>query len=865
MIHNYGTMRNHSKQRSRLSLVFLVFFTFFICDLSLVVSVHASTSHTNAPRPQSAHEKLLLLLNSDNLQQHYTTATATNNNNNTIHSLYQQDLQRNWTPPRPAKIHVVPPSPDDTLIECEENATLYQSCGAQRYCATVPGSTTPPPSPPSTTGNDTDNEHNRTATIITPTFAQQQQRQQQEYYCLHKSLWYPSLDGRDMLAIFFTTTCCFLAAMAGIGGGGLILPILLLMNSFTPKEATVLSNTAVFCNALGQFVVNNGNCISKSSNSSSSSSSSSDSQEERNRKYQQQQVIYATVLMIMPGLIAGGSVAITLEGMVPSTVILILAFCTLVLASTKTYYKAQKMRRTEQELQNTNEYNDHDDGSENRIMSPTMLLESPLQSAPERNNRCHQSPQSDNFLMASALEWGSVLSGDAGPLTGTTPGSKASCTSLLDMNDKSNEAIMEEPFFGSIGYLIRSTVQDSSPLIIDESSVAASFDSNNMDESENGERENSTGAHRQQRQLLDVSRSSVYQFVGRCGRICSFCTRHKLELLIGGFWVLDATAFLLLHGESLISIPKCSVGFFALVCSPALIAVIFVSLGRCHLKGLKQRRVRPRQNQWNGSLNHETRALLFPSFDEDAEDNQDDPGPIPTIAVETSDQTGIEEEEEQQQQQPANPIMENRWVQFLPLAALCAGIVKAFQNRTFRRRRRFRTHGNDEQEQDMSVPLMDLDNLSNDEEQSQHEKNFQSLLVCWLPFASVLIGLLSALLGIGGGEILGPILLLLLKMDPQESSATTAIMSLMNSGTNLLLYVIADLMVAPGYAINLGLAGLLGGSFGRIWAVGIAQQGRSSIIAMSLFLVLFIATLLVAWELLTTPVSWESTPDLCRG
>ena len=165
-----------------------------------------------------------------------------------------------------------------------------------------------------------------------------------------------------------------------------------------------------------------------------------------------------------------------------------------------------------------------------------------------------------------------------------------------------------------------------------------------------------------------------------------------------------------------------------------------------------------------------------------------------------------------------------------------------------------------------SLFLSTSDNSGNypnsEDDHSQHD-NFKSLLAWWLPGVSVLIGLLSALLGIGGGELLGPILLLLLKMDPQQSSATTAIMSLMNSGTNLLHYIVADMMMAPGYAINLGLAGLIGGSGGRMWAISMAQHGRTSIIAMSLCGVLSLATALVVWELFTTPVSWESSPDLC--
>eukprot|EP00797_Seminavis_robusta_P016207 Sro2416_g326920.1 n/a (271) ;mRNA; f:14114-14928 len=183
-------------------------------------------------------------------------------------------------------IHVLPPSPDDTPEACPANSTFHASCGAERYCASLPG-----------THHDNhhhdDNQNNTNHSLWFEwdnTFPYN--ADETYYYCLHKTLWFPTLSPQDLLAFLLAGTCCFLAAMAGIGGGGLILPILLLCCNFTPKEASVLSNTAVFCNTLGQFVINN--CCNNNRNNNNNPSI----------------LIFATVLMIMPPVIAGGSVAI---------------------------------------------------------------------------------------------------------------------------------------------------------------------------------------------------------------------------------------------------------------------------------------------------------------------------------------------------------------------------------------------------------------------------------------------------------------------------------------------------------------------------------------------------------------------------
>lgn len=131
------------------------------------------------------------------------------------------------------------------------------------------------------------------------------------------------------------------------------------------------------------------------------------------------------------------------------------------------------------------------------------------------------------------------------------------------------------------------------------------------------------------------------------------------------------------------------------------------------------------------------------------------------------------------------------------------------------------------------------------------------VLVWWLPVTSSIVGFLAALLGIGGGELVGP-MLLLLNMRPEKSSATTATISLLNSATNTLHHASTGMIISPGYASSFVLMGFLGGLGGRSLAMNIAmREGKASIIAFSLFLVLCVASGLVAFELFTTPISWE--------
>ena len=142
--------------------------------------------------------------------------------------------------------------------------------------------------------------------------------------------------------------------------------------------------------------------------------------------------------------------------------------------------------------------------------------------------------------------------------------------------------------------------------------------------------------------------------------------------------------------------------------------------------------------------------------------------------------------------------------------------------------------------------------------QPQRGSSKFDVLIWWLPLAAFLVGLISALLGIGGGEILGPTLLLL-NMNPLHSSTTTSVVALLNSGTNTLHNFTAGLIISPGYFASIWSVGLISGGSGRAFSMILSKRsGKNSIIAFSLSALLGIATALVVIELVKSPPEWES-------
>lgn len=116
------------------------------------------------------------------------------------------------------------------------------------------------------------------------------------------------------------------------------------------------------------------------------------------------------------------------------------------------------------------------------------------------------------------------------------------------------------------------------------------------------------------------------------------------------------------------------------------------------------------------------------------------------------------------------------------------------------------------------------------------------------PLAAFGIGIISALLGIGGGELMGP-LLLAYHIMPQVSTATTSIMSLLNSASNILHYAILG-KIEYSLAAIMFAVGLCGGATGRYSALKFTEMyGRYSVLIFMLCCVLFVSMCLLIYQI----------------
>ena len=110
------------------------------------------------------------------------------------------------------------------------------------------------------------------------------------------------------------------------------------------------------------------------------------------------------------------------------------------------------------------------------------------------------------------------------------------------------------------------------------------------------------------------------------------------------------------------------------------------------------------------------------------------------------------------------------------------------------------------------------------------------------------IVLFVCLIGIGGGELMGP-LLLQLKVLPQVSSATTSMMSLFNSSSTIIHYGFNGSIPYEWAAIVVGI-GLFGGLTGRLSALYITYHfNRPSITVFMLILILLISIILLIYHI----------------
>lgn len=124
------------------------------------------------------------------------------------------------------------------------------------------------------------------------------------------------------------------------------------------------------------------------------------------------------------------------------------------------------------------------------------------------------------------------------------------------------------------------------------------------------------------------------------------------------------------------------------------------------------------------------------------------------------------------------------------------------------------------------------------------------------PFLALLIGIMCALLGIGGGELMGP-LLLSLKVTPQVSTATTSFMSLLNSASTILHYALVG-GISPKWSGICFAVGFLGGLSGRVLALFVmVRYKRASPTVFTLATVLFISMCLLLYNVVTEESSFS--------
>ena len=120
------------------------------------------------------------------------------------------------------------------------------------------------------------------------------------------------------------------------------------------------------------------------------------------------------------------------------------------------------------------------------------------------------------------------------------------------------------------------------------------------------------------------------------------------------------------------------------------------------------------------------------------------------------------------------------------------------------------------------------------------------------PLAAFFIGILCTTLGIGGGELMGP-LLLSLRVLPQVVSATTSTMSFINTSSNLVHYAILGQVSAASFWAFFAV-GSVGGVTGRIFYLHVSQRyGRPSITIFMLIIVLILSFWLLVYHLATEP------------
>lgn len=130
-----------------------------------------------------------------------------------------------------------------------------------------------------------------------------------------------------------------------------------------------------------------------------------------------------------------------------------------------------------------------------------------------------------------------------------------------------------------------------------------------------------------------------------------------------------------------------------------------------------------------------------------------------------------------------------------------------------------------------------------------------------IPLITFTIGLLTAMLGFGGGELIGPYLLHL-QLQPLVSTSTTGMIGFLNTGLSLVHYAILG-HVRFSVAFGVFAVGLVGGLCGRLFSLWfVAKYDRASVLVCALVAVLGLSWVVYILYIATGKVSFEGK-QLC--
>lgn len=131
-----------------------------------------------------------------------------------------------------------------------------------------------------------------------------------------------------------------------------------------------------------------------------------------------------------------------------------------------------------------------------------------------------------------------------------------------------------------------------------------------------------------------------------------------------------------------------------------------------------------------------------------------------------------------------------------------------------------------------------------------------------IPVVTFCIGLLTALLGFGGGEIIGPYLLHL-RIQPLVSTSTSGMISFLNTGLSLIHYgILGKVHYAQSAGVfAVGMCAALCGRLFSLWFV--AKYDRASILVCALVAVLAVSWVVYIFYIATDKLSFE-VEQLCQ-